>query len=196
MKVYTFNIQTFKICTKLRIFNEHNLSKKKIYIYIYIYSVYFTYTIFQKIYTILYTIFKICKWICIFTIYNFLNNIPNFVHLTYKIIKNVHCGRTRTWGQVQMKEVQCQKSRPRKALTASPWDWCKQLIASTRRLQCPRTSRILLCPWMGRGPTLKSIAINRGRARRFVSKQRREEGRKSIHHLSIHHLRIQCSKPI
>ena len=149
-----------------------------------IYFVYFTYTI-------LYTIFKICKWICIFTIYNFLNNIPNFVHLTYKIIKNVHCGRTRTWGQVQMKEVQCQKSKPRKALIVSPWDWCKQLIASTRRLQCPRTPRILSCPWMGRGPTLKSIAINRGRARRFVSKQRREEGRKSIHHL-----RIQCFEPI
>ena len=55
----------------------------------YINFLYLKYTNFQNMYTILYTIFKKWKWFCIFSVYNFLNNIQ-FCTFNLQIIKNVY----------------------------------------------------------------------------------------------------------
>ena len=75
--------------------------------------------------------------------------------------------RTRTSERRPMSEEQTSKSTDSKSSGKY-----KKLI--TRRLQYPRISRILTCPWDSRGPVLKTIG-HKLRKKRKICRQARNE---------------------
>ena len=93
--------------------------------------------------------------------------------------------RTRTSETRPMSKEQTSESTDRK----SSGEY-KQLTTSTKRLQCPRTLRILTCPRKDQGLVLKTIR-HKPRKRRKICRQ----ARKARMQINTHHLRIKCSKP-